>query len=103
MEFYKTKEGTVISLVLIDDYKECYIASLLVGKNNYINLQYIVGLVIDKGQEIPFAEVSIGIIEEYKQISLKALENKEFTEADIDQASERVKKRFPTIRFGHAY
>lgn len=103
MEVFKIKEGTVVSLVIIDDYNECYIASLLVGQNNYTNLHYIVGLVIDKGQEIPFAEVAIGIIEEYKEISLKALENKEFTEVDIDKVSERVKKLFPTIKFGHNY
>lgn len=103
MEVYKIKEGTVVSLVLIDDYNECYIASLLVGQNNYTNLHYIVGLVIDKGQEIPFEEVAIGIIEEYKEISIKALENKEFTEADIDRASERVKKLFPNLTFGHNY
>ena len=103
MEVYKVKEGTVVSLVLIDDYNECHIASLLVGENNYTNLRYIVGLVIDKGQEISFAEVAIGIIEEYKEISIKALENEEFTEADIDKASERVKKLFPNLTFGHNY
>lgn len=103
MKVFKIKEGTVVSLVLIDDYKECYIASLLVGKNNYTNLHYIAGLVIDKGQEIPFAKVATGIIKEYKEISTKALENEEFTEKDIDQASERVKKLFPNLTFGHNY
>lgn len=103
MEFYKIKEGTVISLVLIEDYKECYIASLLVGKNNYTNLHYIVGLVIDKEQEIPFSELANGIIQEYKDISRKVLENGEFTEEDIDQAHERVKDLFSTVKFGHTY
>lgn len=103
MEFYKIKEGTVISVVLIDDYKECYIASLLVGENNYTNLHYIVGLVIDKEQEIPLGKVATSIVAEYKNISRKALDNEDFTEEEIDQAHERIIKLFPTIKFGHTY